>query len=615
MPLAAQTHANDTEQTKAALADAAKQGYPLSTDLTVRGNVTVQAVLIPSHVARRVFGREIARNYAVIELIVNNKSPDAALIIQGLYIDYTDWAFSGSIRPDAVCTETTEKDDKSIYQACTRPNQVASAEYRVVRGEALDTEPFTARNLIVGMLGFGGSIASAYSFSLKERGIIKGISAFSGTVVPGLSALWPDQTVAQLNRISDVGYQTNKAIPKQGSDIIVGFFPIERFLTKTFKKYFLDSPAVFFAPFQMLFDPDAKSKLEDTLQPALAKIGSGGQPLDLDTVAGQLPCYLYTLTHPTPSSLTNEKCSESGVKKSDDDLLCYCMQNPVPPQVKLILKFIGRISLNTIRVVIDGVMTVETASLPAKIESVEFDNEKTNAMLWTDTSKPLTGTIKGSYLTSGVPQIQDADKLGVDSISAVSDGSTDQSLRFSLKLKSAIKDGTQITFMVEKTVKDASGAAKKVDSTPFIYTVHYPASNSPQIDSITFDGDQTNPALWTDTTAAVTGTITGKNLKDCTPAIAEATALEVTVKSDTAKSDDTRLAFSLQLKKAIPETKLTFTAVKTIKDANGKETTLPSKESVYEVKYATAPNPAPKQPPKKSPTAAKGKSSAGGNKP
>ena len=56
---------------------------------------------------------------------------------------------------------------------------------------------------------------------------------------------------------------------------------------------------------------------------------------------------------------------------------------------------IGRMSLNNIRVVIDGVMSVETTTLPARIISLEFDGEKTDSTLWTNTSTTKTGKIEG----------------------------------------------------------------------------------------------------------------------------------------------------------------------------------------------------------------------------
>ena len=105
--------------------------------------------------------------------------------------------------------------------------------------------------------------------------------------MPGLREAWPDGTVDQLNRISDFGYQANKVIPKQGAEVIVCFFPIDRFLTPGFKKLFLKSPALFFAPLQMLVDPTLKNDANRVLK------GIGGSAgLTVDALAPLLPCYL-----------------------------------------------------------------------------------------------------------------------------------------------------------------------------------------------------------------------------------------------------------------------------------------------------------------------------------
>src|ERR1022692_3013096 len=177
-----------------------------------------------------------------------------AAAIQGAYIDYSDWALSGSVRPDRICTKVSGEDTISDYRACTQPNEVASEEYRIVRGELLDAQNWTWRNTTVRVLTLFGSMASGYSFSIKETGFIKGISAFGGIVVPGFATFWPDETVSQLNRISDFGFQTNKVISKQGSDIIVCFFPIDRFLTESYRKLFVKNPSVFFSPLEALVE-------------------------------------------------------------------------------------------------------------------------------------------------------------------------------------------------------------------------------------------------------------------------------------------------------------------------------------------------------------------------
>src|SRR5215203_892084 len=83
----AQPEAQD-EKSRKLLEEAASNGNALRTEISVNGNVHAQAVLIPRVDARRIFGSEIANNYAVIEVNVGNKTPDAALIIHGIFIDY-----------------------------------------------------------------------------------------------------------------------------------------------------------------------------------------------------------------------------------------------------------------------------------------------------------------------------------------------------------------------------------------------------------------------------------------------------------------------------------------------------------------------------------------------
>ena len=51
--------------------------FPLKTTIataSVRQNVTVEAVLLPYDVCKRVFGTEIAKNYAAVELTVSNQA-------------------------------------------------------------------------------------------------------------------------------------------------------------------------------------------------------------------------------------------------------------------------------------------------------------------------------------------------------------------------------------------------------------------------------------------------------------------------------------------------------------------------------------------------------------
>jgi len=571
MPMAAQGPGSGSPPTKKDVTQAVTQGYPLNANLTVRGNVTVQAVLIPAKIAKRVFGAEVANNYAVIALTITNKSSDAALIIQGAYIDYSDWALSGSVRPDRICTKVSGEDTIGAYRACTQPNEVASEEYRIVRGELLDAQNWTSRNTIVRLLTLFGSMASGYSFSIKETGFIKGISAFGGIVVPGFATFWPDETVSQLNRISDFGFQTNKVISKQGSDIIVCFFPIDRFLTESYRKLFVKNPSVFFSPLEAVVDQQVLEQILQLAPPGLLPENRAGVT---EMLKNDVPCYLYRLereqkvqTPPDkakPSSGAASTPPDTGQISSNETQTWeseavgrYCANKP-SDRSTVLLHFISAMSLNRVRIVIDGVMSVETTTLPAKIESVKFDDGTD----WSDTTSPKTGTITGAYLTGGVPKVQNADTVGITDTAAVADGSDDQTLHFSLKLSKAVRDQTQLTFIVEKKAKDGS----PVTSTPFEYKVQYSAALAVKIDSIKFD----DPANWSDTASPKTGTITGSNLSGGVPKVQNADAVGITdVTAVTQGSDNQNLHFSLKITKSVTDqTKLTFVVETKTKDGS-----------------------------------------------
>ena len=246
--------------------------FPLKTTIataSVRQNVTVEAVLLPYDVCKRVFGTEIAKNYAAVELTVSNRSPDSALIVQSVFIDYRDWALSGINFLDSTRTGEKKSDggtDWPDYEAPNKAGQISSVEYRVARGELLDRQPWTFRNLSLRALQAAGSIAAAYTFSISEKGIITGIGAFNGEVMPALNALFPDGTVAKSSDQSVLGFQVNKVIPKNSSDIVVAFFPLDRFLTPGLKKLFLKSPALFFAPYALMFDKEARDALKPQIE-------------------------------------------------------------------------------------------------------------------------------------------------------------------------------------------------------------------------------------------------------------------------------------------------------------------------------------------------------------
>ncbi|HWT03180.1 MAG TPA: hypothetical protein VN256_23210 [Pyrinomonadaceae bacterium] len=489
-----------------ALDRAANNGRPLQTELSVRGNVTAQAVLIPRVDARRIFGKEIADNYAVIEVNVGNKSSDAALIIHGIFIDYSRWALSGTPHLPPNTVDGLLRGNAEQFQTATVPSQVASEEYRVVRGQLLDAQMWSRRNWVMRLLTFAGNLAGAYAFSINEEGIVRGLNAFSGVFVPGFRELWPDGTIDQLNRISDFGFQTNKVIPREGAEVIVCFFPIDRFLTPGFKKLFLKSPALFFSPLQMLADRKLRKEAEGLLQ----SINSGFNVDDLNKL---LPCYLHIANkirfRSTADEATNRDDFLAQMNESADKT-CFSefglertggrvsLSDETKFKQFLALDFISQMSLNTVTVTIDGVMTVDATNVASKIDAVAFDNVADcggdrSLCFWANTAANegvRTGTISGSYMTGGSVSIAEANELGITGLTTTTEGATDQKLRFSFKLTKPIPPDTMLHFSVNKTQSDGPGTSlRTIGSLTWDYRVGYSPA-PPKITEVVRDGNK-----------------------------------------------------------------------------------------------------------------------------
>lgn len=180
-----------------------------------------------------------------IQLAISNSSPSMAFVLHNAFIDFSKVGNEPSAGLFGLFGGEPALSQGRNGSATSR---ISSVESRVARGQLLDAQQTTGRNITMRVLTTLGSIAAGYSFSFGEKGIAKGIAAFNGNVVPGVAYAWPDLTVAQINRISDFGYQTNKLIPKEGGEIVVCFFPIADFLTPGFQQIFKKAPAALFTP-------------------------------------------------------------------------------------------------------------------------------------------------------------------------------------------------------------------------------------------------------------------------------------------------------------------------------------------------------------------------------
>ena len=92
-------------------------GAPLAVTApqSVKAMVDLQAVLMPYSVNRDLFGKYIADTYAVVFLSVGNRSREAGLVLEGLSLDYSNWALSGVASQEEAFARSLES-----FQASTQ---------------------------------------------------------------------------------------------------------------------------------------------------------------------------------------------------------------------------------------------------------------------------------------------------------------------------------------------------------------------------------------------------------------------------------------------------------------------------------------------------------------
>jgi hypothetical protein len=131
------------------------------------------------------------------------------------------------------------------------------------------------------------------------------------------------------------------------------------------------------------------------------------------------------------------------------------------------MQVLDRISLNNIHVIVGGTMTVDVDTVPATIQSVEFDDPDP-ALVWAETGQKK-GTIRGRYLSGGTLTLVNGGQLQISDAASIKDGSTDETLRFQFTLNKAVPTGSKVTFRVDKRDK----GQRTIEGNPFDYTVNY----------------------------------------------------------------------------------------------------------------------------------------------
>jgi hypothetical protein len=381
---------------------AAAQGKPIGV-IKVSEEISLKAVLLPPAVVDRAFGKEIRNNYAVVHLTVSNKSRDAAFILHHVFLDYSSWFSAPGVASDDFDLA------ESVNASFTKRRQLGSVEARIVRAELQEAQNWTWRNLLVRGLKVTGSIAAAYTFATTSPSVAKGIASFNGNVVPGVELLFPDPLIGQINRISDYGFRTPTVIPREDGTVIVAFFPLDRILTPALKEAFLKSPAIFFNPELVAIDPKAQTLIGPLIQPFFEQ--------GMKQLKQSVKAYEDALADPTKAAQLNAQALQS------------------------FIKFMRSLSLDNVRLGVEGVMVVDVKNAPASISGVEWGGNGSDFWL---TPGKKTGKLTGRLLSGGEVKIKDAVALGIKSVKTVSVSQDGRTIDFEIELASAIESGAKL---------------------------------------------------------------------------------------------------------------------------------------------------------------------------
>jgi hypothetical protein len=139
---------------------------------------------------------------------------------------------------------------------------------------------------------------------------------------------------------------------------------------------------------------------------------------------------------------------------------------------------LNRLSLNAVRIVANGIMTVNVDSVPAAITKVEFDGSGPDYFALPGTK---TGKITGQFLSNANVNLSATDTAKFTDLKPVTAGSGDNLLNFSINLTRGIAPGTVLHFSVTKS---PAGGTPLV-SNEFAYTVNYTLPGAPTVSKVT----------------------------------------------------------------------------------------------------------------------------------
>jgi hypothetical protein len=559
---------------------------------TVKDNLVVEAGLLTQASATQLFGGWIAEHFLVVQVTIGNQSREQQFVLQDIFLDYSNWKLSGIYgTPDAISLEDSRQ--LPSFQSGTKRGQISSIGALEMQEALKQNSVFSKRNFFVNGLVLIGTTAGGFTF-LGPPGFTQGVAVYGSSFIPALQKFWPDRRIDQQSNVLKYGFQDKMVIAKEDPGKTYAFFPIERMLTRGLTQVYRSDPALFLNVSELYLDPNVWKNshfrdLRDVINRLIfsqfapgsfkcetkaAEGKKGSDCLDSSEFKAKVLADLFS-----PCYTGKETGCQVATTTSDNTI------GPELREIRNVKDFVAGLSLNTVRVVVSGIMTVDVDMVPAVLTKIAFDDPGSGQKpIWEDTTSKHAGVIYGKYLANGNPVISGikvpsdpsgtpADYFNMASLASLPDKSTDTELHFTVQFNKIVPPGATLTFQVAKsssTSVNNAGIANTQETTTSMgldYSVSYtPSATTPAvidtaktaISDIVFD----SPA---DLLKAgqIEGHLVGSNLDGETIGIKTLTLSDGTAANlktyladdspvNTAGSNSNTLNFTLSLKTGLP---------------------------------------------------------------
>ncbi len=175
----------------------------------------IRAFPMSEVVARDVFGAVVAKNYLVVAVRLYNRSDMDRVVTVGMI----------TARGQALVVPPVPSNSESP-PAFNVPVAVSPARSSLVYSHVADEQTNEPRNVVFRTMKFVGAVATALvsPFDLTDD-FLKGVSIFTGILIPEGEKLWPERVGGNLRNLVTFGFPDVIKVPKGASAGGVLFFP------------------------------------------------------------------------------------------------------------------------------------------------------------------------------------------------------------------------------------------------------------------------------------------------------------------------------------------------------------------------------------------------------